>query len=500
MAAPSLGPPPAAGQWRDGAVMRRLREKAEELAGSSSPAGSDDSGASEMSEGEREFRLERARRLEQLSALKEPQGGILGSVRTPLSSVKTAMYKTGKKVGEFLEEAAEADMGGLGMDMTGGVDFAGDMEEAYQARLEREREERLERDREAEKLAAERRAQLREWRERVQVARDEVIAERSVYNEAPAADTVASPGGVERSKRNKAGRDGPARLTVAQGLAALRFALGFAEELPEAAVVEKALYELGISIPHDASRRAKVSVSCAALHIHTGWPPPVVGLMLTPSDKIPKTPGDDVVVRSFEEWRTATPEPEPEQEPELHPVHTDPLGLDSSSDSATPSLPEVDDTSRQHTVYNAATATENDGDVERREIEEPLGVVEAAECLRRALRLSVGSELPLPQRLRQVRNEGGDTAASRVGQLLKMVAQVRLGPAPSLTHSLSLSLFLSLSLSLSRARAHTLSRAHTFTRAHTRAHTRARTHCVLSALSDRCLGSAGRGDADGGLQ
>ena len=33
----------------------------------------------------------------------------------------------------------------------------------------------------------------------------------------------------------------------------------FSSEMPDAAVVEKALYELGISVPQDASRRAKAS-------------------------------------------------------------------------------------------------------------------------------------------------------------------------------------------------------------------------------------------------
>ena len=421
--------------------MWRLKEKAEKKAEQFAAVFDDaadralespgsDSGASDMSEGEREFRLERAKRLEQLSALKEPTTRILGSVKTPLSSVKTAMYKTGKRVGDFLEEAAEADMGGLGMDMTGGIDFRGEMEDVYQARVDREREQRLEREREAERRAAERRAQLLEWRVRAQVAREEVIAERGVYTDVPVAAVMGSPAGAGRRKRNKGAQDAPVRLTVAQGLAALRFTLGFAEELPEAAVVEKALYELGISTPHDASRRAKISVSCAALHIHTGWGPSVVGLALNPGERTPNSAGGDKVVRSFEEWRTSIPAPQPEPEPELQPLHSDPLGLDSSSDSAAPSPTELDGEPRRHSVYSGSTASETGGGEAEDEAEEPLGVVEAAECLRRALRLSVGSELPLPQRLRQVRNEGGDTAASRAGQLLKMVAQVHLFSPP----------------------------------------------------------------------
>ena len=42
------------------------------------------------------------------------------------------------------------------------------------------------------------------------------------------------------------------------------------------AIVEKALYELGITVPEDASRRAKASVCCHALRLRTGWPPAAV--------------------------------------------------------------------------------------------------------------------------------------------------------------------------------------------------------------------------------
>ena len=411
--------------------MWRLREvaekKAEELAAKideaadraylDSPVGDgrgahsdadDDSASSDggdMSDGEREFRAERAKRLELLGGMDSARKG-KGAINSSLAFLK----KAAQDVGEFLEEA---DAGGMGIDMgTGGMDFGGDFEEAIETRLEREREEREEREREAERLAAERRAQLQEWRVRAQVARDEVIAERQSYAEeaavaaaaaaAAATDSSIGAGRSPRGRRKKAGSEAPV-LTVSQAVAALRFALGFAEDLNDPAVVEKALHALGLSVPNDASRRAKASVSCAALHIHTGWPPPVVGLVLTPGRKAGRSQRDeDSVIRSFDEWRTSLPNPEPEPEPAYADPHLDPLDLDSSTDSATTA---------------SSIAKEEDAVAP-----EPLGVVEAAECLRRALRLSVGSDLPLPTRLR-VRDEGIDEAARRASQLLTMVAR-----------------------------------------------------------------------------
>ena len=142
----------------------------------------------------------------------------------------------------------------------------------------------------------------------------------------------------------------------------------------------------------------------------------------------------DPAVRSFEEWRTQQPEPEPE--PELEPTrHEGPLGLDSSSDSAggspSPKLtleaystPGADsERRRKRQIYEPEPEPEPELDGGEQGGEAPLGIVEAAEVLRRALRLSVGSEIPLPARLRGVRDTDRDTAASRAGQLLKMVAQ-----------------------------------------------------------------------------
>ena len=194
---------------------------------------------------------------------------IAGAVKTGLAGV-----------GRFLEEAAESDMG-LGMDMgAGGVGGGfGDLEELAmereEARIAREREEADEQRRAEEEAAAARQAEVDEWRVRAQVARDEVVAEREAF-EAAAPDgtgTAESPRGGARKGKAAAAGEAYARLTVAQGVAALRFSLQFSSEMPDAAVVEKALYELGISVPHDASRRAKASVSCAALRIRTGWPP-----------------------------------------------------------------------------------------------------------------------------------------------------------------------------------------------------------------------------------
>ena len=238
--------------------MRRLREvaekKAEELAakideaadrayldspvgdggGASSHSDADDDAASsdggELSDGEREFRAERAKRLELL-------GGMDRKGKGAINSSLAFLKKAAQDVGEFLEEA---DAGGMGIDMgTGGMDFGGDFEEAIEARLEREREEREERKREAERLAAERRAQLQEWRVRAQVARDEVIAERKSYAEeaavaaaaaaAAATDSSIGAGRSPRGRRKKAGSEAPV-LTVSQAVAALRFALGFAED------------------------------------------------------------------------------------------------------------------------------------------------------------------------------------------------------------------------------------------------------------------------------
>jgi hypothetical protein len=99
-----------------------------------------------MSDGEREFRAERAKRLELLGGMDSARKG-KGAINSSLAFLK----KAAQDVGEFLEEA---DAGGMGIDMgTGGMDFWGDFGEAIEARLEREREEREEREREAEWLS-----------------------------------------------------------------------------------------------------------------------------------------------------------------------------------------------------------------------------------------------------------------------------------------------------------------------------------------------------------
>lgn len=99
-----------------------------------------------MSDGEREFRAERAKRLELLGGMDSARKG-KGAINSSLAFLK----KAAQDVGEFLEEA---DAGGMGIDMgTGGMDFWGDFVEAIEARLEREREEREEREREAEWLS-----------------------------------------------------------------------------------------------------------------------------------------------------------------------------------------------------------------------------------------------------------------------------------------------------------------------------------------------------------
>jgi hypothetical protein len=152
--------------------MRRRIERtsirlSETAATASSRSDADDdaasSGGGDMSDGEREFRAERAKRLELLGGMDSAHKG-KGAINSSLAFLK----KAAQDFGEFLEEA---DAGGMGIDMgTGGMDFGGDFEEAIETRLEREREEREEREREAERLAAERRAQLQEWRVRAQVA------------------------------------------------------------------------------------------------------------------------------------------------------------------------------------------------------------------------------------------------------------------------------------------------------------------------------------------
>ena len=134
--------------------MRRRIERtsirlSEETAASSHSDADDDaasSGGGDMSDGEREFRAERAKRLELLGGMDSARKG-KGAINSSLAFLK----KAAQDVGEFLEEA---DAGGMGIDMgTGGMDFWGDFVEAIEARLEREREEREEREREAEWLS-----------------------------------------------------------------------------------------------------------------------------------------------------------------------------------------------------------------------------------------------------------------------------------------------------------------------------------------------------------
>jgi hypothetical protein len=144
-------------------IERTSIRQSETAATASSRSDADDdaasSGGGDMSDGEREFRAERAKRLELLGGMDSARKG-KGAINSSLAFLK----KAAQDVGEFLEEA---DAGGMGI---GDMDFGGDFEEAIEARLEREREEREERECEAERLAAERRAQLQEWRVRAQVA------------------------------------------------------------------------------------------------------------------------------------------------------------------------------------------------------------------------------------------------------------------------------------------------------------------------------------------